>query len=901
MAKTFSGYKLEGRKKFQGLNISIENERGSVRRGTDPNGHEWATFMHIPYGYIRTTEGVDGDHVDCYIGTDSHSDRVFIVHQQDPDTKKYDEDKVMLGFRDPETALKAYRRQYDRPGYDQSMDAVNMGTFKTMLKERYGLKLKPPKNAETQKKGTLVSPVEKAVSEYHFDSEAPNRPTKSQKSAPQRILKGFSEGHYEEEDDEEDSTPDNAFDEGFERDRKNDELKDKRPKKYRAKMQKSKPVSVGTLSKDGKHVKAGKGKWVRLPKSDPRYRGGSTGFKHGEVRTHIKKVPHEAPKKNIKSDIKDTGFKIDIEEATVSNKNFRKVIATGQESQLVLMSLKPGEEIGMEVHPTIDQFFRIDGGSGKAIIGGKGRDIKNGDAFIAPRGSEHNVIAGPRGLKLYTIYSPANYKEDTVEKENMEKAKRMPVGTVSHGYQKVAEGKWRRLADRVQSLKEGVKKTTTDGLKKIAENLIVHQNDNSGFSLNDVLSELKDRLGNVDFWSFRSDIERRAVAMGKSLEKAYARQHLVPIEKMVTRKGKTFAQTFWVSREEAKQIEERRKTVPMEQEEPIKAKSKDVRFIMEAEAAINYAPGSKRQIDRSMELQAQLFPHGPMTGADTATIMETAEAELQHILELEERGIDSGRDWYTKAMERTRATLSQIHPELVDDTEWNKLTVLIAVTSPGLKPESNLPLGLKMYEHLKKTGKIPTTNPEGGKWPGKNVKAQLSIMNSFARKLGGIDQFMQWLKQNSTGRELQSIKKDSSLKVDKEYPNSIIFGPKVGVFYRNMLGEHQYLTIDRWAARSFYRWSNKIEPVLNSMGAWEVSVKLTAGEREEMEYVLGTLSEEYNLTMAETQAMLWYYEKRLYTKLKGSRKKGEKETAYDEAANKAYEDYLASRNAKAGG
>ena len=141
-SKTWSGYKLQGRTTFQGLPISIENERGTMRWGEDKDGHEWATFMHIPYGYIRLTEGTDGDHVDCYLGAASDSDDVFVVHQNDPTTGKYDEDKVMLGFRYYPEARRAYMRQYDRPGFFGSMDHYSMEEFKDLLEKREGVKLK---------------------------------------------------------------------------------------------------------------------------------------------------------------------------------------------------------------------------------------------------------------------------------------------------------------------------------------------------------------------------------------------------------------------------------------------------------------------------------------------------------------------------------------------------------------------------------------------------------------------------------------------------------------------------------------------------------------------------------------------------------------------------------------
>lgn len=138
--------KLQGKITFQGLPISIENDRGSYRQGTDEHGNIWRSFMHIPYGYVRLTEGVDGDHVDVYIGPDRFSPKVFIVHQNDPYTGKYDEDKCMLGFKTAAEAKAAYLRQYDRPDYFGAMSEVDMATFKKMLKDRKGMKLKKSKD-----------------------------------------------------------------------------------------------------------------------------------------------------------------------------------------------------------------------------------------------------------------------------------------------------------------------------------------------------------------------------------------------------------------------------------------------------------------------------------------------------------------------------------------------------------------------------------------------------------------------------------------------------------------------------------------------------------------------------------------------------------------------------------
>jgi len=110
------------------------------------------------------------------------------------------------------------------------------------------------------------------------------------------------------------------------------------------------------------------------------------------------------------------GFNANIEQATLENTNFRKVLYTGKHSQLVLMSLAPGEEIGMEVHPDNDQFFRFEKGFGQCIIDGNSYDLTDGSVIIVPAGAEHNIInvSATEDLKLYTIYSPAHHKDGIV-------------------------------------------------------------------------------------------------------------------------------------------------------------------------------------------------------------------------------------------------------------------------------------------------------------------------------------------------------------------------------------------------------------------------------------------------------------------------------------------------------
>lgn len=132
-------WKLQGRTDFQGLKISIENKKGSVRKWYDPLKDESGeTKMKNPYGYIRLTEGADGEHVDCYIGPDEEAGRVYVVHQNNPKNGRYDEDKVMLGFNSAEEAKEAYLAHYDDPRFFGSVDEYNFETFKDHVKRKKG-------------------------------------------------------------------------------------------------------------------------------------------------------------------------------------------------------------------------------------------------------------------------------------------------------------------------------------------------------------------------------------------------------------------------------------------------------------------------------------------------------------------------------------------------------------------------------------------------------------------------------------------------------------------------------------------------------------------------------------------------------------------------------------------
>jgi mannose-6-phosphate isomerase-like protein (cupin superfamily) len=126
-------------------------------------------------------------------------------------------------------------------------------------------------------------------------------------------------------------------------------------------------------------------------------------------------------KTNIREVMTMTGFTGNIEEQTEANAFFRKVLFTAPHSQLVLMCLKPNEEIGEEVHD-VDQFFRFEEGEGKVVIDGEETLVKDGWAVVVPAGAKHNIIntSGTESLKLYTIYSPAHHPDGTIHKTKEE-------------------------------------------------------------------------------------------------------------------------------------------------------------------------------------------------------------------------------------------------------------------------------------------------------------------------------------------------------------------------------------------------------------------------------------------------------------------------------------------------
>lgn len=127
---------------------------------------------------------------------------------------------------------------------------------------------------------------------------------------------------------------------------------------------------------------------------------------------------------SINEEKEDVGFHVNIEKETIENNNFRKVLFSGPNAQLVVMSLKPDEDIGLETHDNLDQFIRVDSGKGTAVINGKEYSLKDGDAIIVPAGAEHNIVAGSDGIKLYAVYTSIEHPDGVIDKTKKDAIKR---------------------------------------------------------------------------------------------------------------------------------------------------------------------------------------------------------------------------------------------------------------------------------------------------------------------------------------------------------------------------------------------------------------------------------------------------------------------------------------------
>jgi mannose-6-phosphate isomerase-like protein (cupin superfamily) len=149
---------------------------------------------------------------------------------------------------------------------------------------------------------------------------------------------------------------------------------------------------------------------------------GGYSFPFGSQESSAPAPPPVRTVAQVTGEHRNAGYVTDIEEDTLKNEYFRRVLFTAPHMQLVLMALKPGEDIGFEVHPNVDQFLRVERGEGTAVLEGQEYRLKDGYAVVVPAGTRHNIIntSASEPLKLYTIYSPPQHPEGTIHKTKAE-------------------------------------------------------------------------------------------------------------------------------------------------------------------------------------------------------------------------------------------------------------------------------------------------------------------------------------------------------------------------------------------------------------------------------------------------------------------------------------------------
>jgi inorganic pyrophosphatase len=162
--KAEAEHKLQGHMKFQGIPIAIENQKGSTREGVDPDGKPWKTTFELPYGYIKKTEGKDGEEIDAYIGPQDDATHAFVVHQRKIDGTGHDEDKVFLGMPSVEAVRKAYLKHYNKVGPKLlgEISTISMDALKKKLEEsrkhtKLAVALSNPNVVPGSKKGDVPS------------------------------------------------------------------------------------------------------------------------------------------------------------------------------------------------------------------------------------------------------------------------------------------------------------------------------------------------------------------------------------------------------------------------------------------------------------------------------------------------------------------------------------------------------------------------------------------------------------------------------------------------------------------------------------------------------------------------------------------------------------------------
>jgi len=353
------------------------------------------------------------------------------------------------------------------------------------------------------------------------------------------------------------------------------------------------------------------------------------------------------------------------------------------------------------------------------------------------------------------------------------------------------------------------------------------------------------------------------------LEKA---RDLVPVRKMITRDGKSFMTTVFIQPNKKDREESAKHTalVPYSDKGRRDVSRSTVELMRRTEEVIDFAPNDSLAVDKILKFQSAYFKNKPKPSM--YEVVQMAEEEVRYALS---QPGDSGKDWYESSMKSVRFILSTEFPSLAGDTDWDFFLSILAVTSPGVSPKANLNVAISVYSHHAKTGKISVNNPVTGKAYSIASTANLTRLKKVLKSYPDKAAFVAFMNGVSTMGELVKLGAGLKGRGDEAVFNSMRFGEKVGMFYQSVRGTEGAVAIDRWAIRSFYRWTGALSEIVKKHSAGErsgqedrtVNDTMSIPDRKSMEYVLQTVGEKLGLQARQVQAVMWYYEKRLYQKL----------------------------------
>lgn len=245
---------------------------------------------------------------------------------------------------------------------------------------------------------------------------------------------------------------------------------------------------------------------------------------------------------------------------------------------------------------------------------------------------------------------------------------------------------------------------------------------------------------------------------------------------------------------------------------------------------------------------------------DRAVSMATAE--IDHQLKSE---ANSGRDWYSKDNKRMEDAMKTLHPELADKNKMSLFKAASTILSLGVDGETTMKNAHDAWGAYNKDGEFPLQNPTTGKgYEGYNSEtkaAQFDLLNSLIKEKGEAGA-VKFLNEDHPIKELREWNKWVTGPQDKQLPGSWIFGKKAGPFYQNLNGNYDHLTSDLWFTRSWNRWMGTL---IDKNGEVQQSPR-NATERRLQQESFNEVAKQTGLSVAEAQAVIWYYEQHLYTK-----------------------------------